>query len=248
MLGILVDGPAPRAAHTRCTGTFNSTLWESQSSLALNPTPPIAASSRLTHSRPHPCRVLVLLGTGGESPREALSIEQHMGAEQAAQPRVHTAVSRHRARTTRRTSATPQQSRELGESIDRLLADGREYRRSKDYADLISFIGRFRQYAPFNAVTGETPETGRPGTWQRTRSGATEYKRVLHPGARPLVMMQPGGPSHACLRRWRTPSLCRERLAFRAKASLTPSLTSSLLSEDVVERRWRTTVRQRDPR
>jgi hypothetical protein len=79
------------------------------------------------------------------------------------------------------------------ESIDRLLAGAHAYRRSSDYAEFNSFLGRFHWYSPFNAAMVKLQ---RPGAkYVATEKAWIEkHRRVLRPGAQPLVIMQPGGP------------------------------------------------------
>ncbi len=78
-------------------------------------------------------------------------------------------------------------------SINSLLEQGQQYRSTAEYANLLSFIGRFRRYAPFNAMLVHMQ---RPGaryvlTAARWRS---QFGRVIKPGAQNLIMLQPGGP------------------------------------------------------
>ncbi len=78
-------------------------------------------------------------------------------------------------------------------SINSLLEQGQQYRSTAEYAGLLDFVGRFRRYAPFNAMLVYLQ---RPGatyvlTAARWRS---QFGRVIKPGAQNLIMLQPGGP------------------------------------------------------
>lgn len=78
-------------------------------------------------------------------------------------------------------------------ALDDLFSLARQYKSSKEYFELLRFIGRFRFYSPFNAVLIYTQMEGAtyvapPHRWQR------DYKRRIKTGARPLVILQPMGP------------------------------------------------------
>lgn len=78
-------------------------------------------------------------------------------------------------------------------ALDDLFSLARQYKSSREYFELIQFIGRFRFYSPFNAVLIYTQMEGAtyvapPHKWKR------EYKRRIKTGARPIVILQPKGP------------------------------------------------------
>ena len=78
-------------------------------------------------------------------------------------------------------------------AIDELVRDARRFRSSTDYRDLLTFIRGFRDYSPFNATVVRIQSPGAtyvaPGDrWLR------DYDRVISPGARPLMILQPRGP------------------------------------------------------
>jgi hypothetical protein len=125
------------------------------------------------------------------------------------------------------------------ESIDRLLADGREYRRSKDYAEFVTFVGRFRQYSPFNAALVRLQPPG--ARYVRTDKVWNEtYRRVLRPGAQPLIIMQPGGPYMLVYDVGDTEALPG---APRLPREVTdPMSASSMLDQQHVDHLWNTTV------
>lgn len=82
---------------------------------------------------------------------------------------------------------------EARESIDRLLSEGREYRRSTEYRRFLVFVGTFKQYAPFNAAMIRLQRPGARFVLTDTK-WRSEYRRALKPDARPIVIMQPKGP------------------------------------------------------
>jgi len=78
-------------------------------------------------------------------------------------------------------------------ALDDLFSLARQYRSSRSYQELMTFIGRFRFYAPFNAMLIHMQMPGAsyvapPHRW------IEEYRRRIRPGARPLVILQPMGP------------------------------------------------------
>src|SRR5262245_47182386 len=78
-------------------------------------------------------------------------------------------------------------------AIDELFALARQYRLSWEYHTLLRFIGRFRFYAPFNAMLVHLQMPGAkyvatPSGWLRN------YGRRIKADARPLVILRPMGP------------------------------------------------------
>lgn len=78
-------------------------------------------------------------------------------------------------------------------SIDSLLASAARYRDPADYRDLVRFVGRLPTYSPFNRMLVHIQDPGAVyvATSSRWR---THYGRDVKPGARPIIVMQPGGP------------------------------------------------------
>lgn len=77
--------------------------------------------------------------------------------------------------------------------LDQLLADSQLYTQSKDYKDLLDFVVRLRNFAPFNAMLLQVQKPGlsyaaSPRDW-RERFGRTPKE-----GARPLLILWPFGP------------------------------------------------------
>jgi len=78
-------------------------------------------------------------------------------------------------------------------AIDELVRDARRFSSSSDYRELLQFVRGFRGYSPFNATVVRIQSPGAtyvaPGDrWLR------DYDRVISPGARPLMILQPRGP------------------------------------------------------
>jgi hypothetical protein len=77
--------------------------------------------------------------------------------------------------------------------LDQLLTDSRLYTQSKDYKDLLEFVVRLRNFAPFNAMLLHLQKPGlsyaaSAADW-RERFGRTPKN-----GARPLLILWPFGP------------------------------------------------------
>jgi hypothetical protein len=78
-------------------------------------------------------------------------------------------------------------------ALDELFSLTRQYKSAKAYHDLLRFISRFRFYSPFNAMLVHVQMPGAsfvasPSRWLH------EYGRLIKPGTRPLVILQPMGP------------------------------------------------------
>lgn len=77
--------------------------------------------------------------------------------------------------------------------LDRLLSDSRLYTKSKDYKDLLDFVVRLRNFAPFNAMLLHVQKPGlsyaaSAADWR------DRYGRWPKDGARPLLILWPFGP------------------------------------------------------
>jgi len=70
--------------------------------------------------------------------------------------------------------------------LDQLLTDSRLYTQSKDYKDLLDFVVRLRNFAPFNAMLLQVQKPG-----LSYAASACDWRerfgRVPKPGARPLI-------------------------------------------------------------
>lgn len=77
--------------------------------------------------------------------------------------------------------------------LDQLLADSRLYTKSKDYQQLLEFVARMRNFAPFNAMLLQVQKPG-----LRFAASAFDWKfrfgRKPKEGSRPLLILWPFGP------------------------------------------------------
>ena len=78
-------------------------------------------------------------------------------------------------------------------ALDELFKNVRRYKSTKSYKELIDFISRFRFYAPYNGMLIHIQMSGAKfvapaNRWER------QYGRFVKSTARPLVILQPGGP------------------------------------------------------
>lgn len=77
--------------------------------------------------------------------------------------------------------------------IDRLVANSRAYRKSNDFQEMINFMGKFRDYAPYNnmLVRIQNPSCGFYATaldWER------RFERKIKEDARPMLILAPMHP------------------------------------------------------
>lgn len=77
--------------------------------------------------------------------------------------------------------------------LDQLLEDSRLYRTSKDYKDLLDFVVRLRNFAPFNAMLLQVQKPGLSYA-ASARDWRERFGRYPKEGARPLLILWPFGP------------------------------------------------------
>ncbi len=77
--------------------------------------------------------------------------------------------------------------------LDQLLADSRLYTQSKDYKDLLDFVVRLRNFAPFNAMLLQVQKPGLSYA-ASARDWRERFSRRPKEGARPLLILWPFGP------------------------------------------------------
>lgn len=77
--------------------------------------------------------------------------------------------------------------------LDQLLADSRLYSTTKDYKDLLDFVVRLRNFAPFNAMLLQVQKPGLTYAASAT-DWAERFGRYPKEGARPLIILWPFGP------------------------------------------------------
>lgn len=77
--------------------------------------------------------------------------------------------------------------------LDTLFHDAQRFRKGDEYRAFLHFVAAFHDYAPFNAalVYAQMPGARYVLTPKRWKE---QYGRDIVPGARPLVMLRPGGP------------------------------------------------------
>ena len=99
----------------------------------------------------------------------------------------------HAAQTNVETPASAWERDSAKRAIDELFSLTHQYKSSKQYNELMTFVARFRFYSPYNAMLVHVQMPGAtfvaPASRWRDR-----YKREIIPGARPIVILQPMGP------------------------------------------------------
>ena len=77
--------------------------------------------------------------------------------------------------------------------LDQLFKDSRLYKRSKDYKELLEFVVRLRNFAPFNAMLLQVQKPGLSYA-ASARDWRERFGRTPKEGARPLLILWPFGP------------------------------------------------------
>ena len=77
--------------------------------------------------------------------------------------------------------------------LDQLLADSRMYTTSKGYRELLEFVIRLRNFAPFNAMLLQVQKPGL-GYAASASDWLERFDRYPKEGARPLLILWPFGP------------------------------------------------------
>jgi len=77
--------------------------------------------------------------------------------------------------------------------LDQLLIDSKLYTKSKDYKDLLDFVVRLRNFAPFNAMLLEVQKPGLSYA-ASARDWRERFGRFPKEDARPLLILWPFGP------------------------------------------------------
>ena len=78
-------------------------------------------------------------------------------------------------------------------ALDELFSVASQFKKSKDYYELLKFIAKFRTYSPFNAMLVRIQKPGAEFFIPASR-WFKDYRRSIKPGAQPLVILQPMGP------------------------------------------------------
>jgi len=90
-------------------------------------------------------------------------------------------------------TAKPAETRETQKALDQLFTLTKQYQSSAAYQELLSFIGRFRFYSPYNAMLIHIQMPGATFVASANR-WLTKYSRRIKTGTRPIVILQPKGP------------------------------------------------------
>ena len=77
--------------------------------------------------------------------------------------------------------------------LDQLLTDSKLYRQSKDYKELLDFVVRMRNFAPFNAMLLQIQKPGLSYA-ASVKDWRKRFERRPKAGARPLLILRPFGP------------------------------------------------------
>jgi hypothetical protein len=77
--------------------------------------------------------------------------------------------------------------------LDQLLTDSRLYTQSKDFKELLDFVVRLRNFAPFNAMLLQVQKPGLSYA-ASARDWRERFGRQPKEGARPLLILWPFGP------------------------------------------------------
>lgn len=77
--------------------------------------------------------------------------------------------------------------------LDQLLEDSQLYRKGADYKNLLDFVVRLRNFAPFNALLLQIQKPGLNHA-ASARDWRETFKRTIKADARPLLILWPFGP------------------------------------------------------
>ena len=77
--------------------------------------------------------------------------------------------------------------------LDQLITDSRVYTQSQDYKELLDFVVRLRNFAPFNAMLLHIQKPGLSYAASE-RDWQERFGRRIKDGARPLLILWPFGP------------------------------------------------------
>lgn len=85
------------------------------------------------------------------------------------------------------------EKREINTGIDLLVAKSKAYRHSKEFKEMIDFIGKFRDYSPYNnmLVKVQNPSCGFYATEKDWRE---RFGRTIMDDARPMLILAPMHP------------------------------------------------------
>lgn len=91
------------------------------------------------------------------------------------------------------TTSTGNREEEARSLLDQLLEDSRLYKSSQDYMDLMEFIARMRNFAPFNALLLQIQKPGLQFAASK-HDWRERFQAEVNEDARPLLILWPFGP------------------------------------------------------
>lgn len=102
-------------------------------------------------------------------------------------------LSRSDSETTGEANSQQSEEHEARSLLDKLLTDSRLYTQTKDYKELLDFVVRLRNFAPFNAMLLQVQK---PGLMYAASAvdWNERFERKPKAGARPLLILWPFGP------------------------------------------------------
>lgn len=108
--------------------------------------------------------------------------------------------------------------------LDRLIEESRLYTTSNDYKELLDFVVRLRNFAPFNAMLLQVQKPGL--TYAMSLREWRAFGRTPKEGARPLLILWPFGPVALVydIQDTEGQSLPEDVWCFHARGSITPEL------------------------
>lgn len=119
--------------------------------------------------------------------------------------------------------------------LDQLLIDSRLYTRSQDYKELLNFVVRLRNFAPFNAMLLQVQKPGLRYA-ASARDWHDRFQRWPKDDARPLLIMWPFGPVALVydLADTEGEELPEHVYAFPAKGAITQSQIYAYVSTEAI--------------
>ena len=133
--------------------------------------------------------------------------------------------------------------REVESGIDSLLRQSAAYRGSKEFQDMVGFMGSFRDYAPFNnmLVRIQNPSCGFYAT---ETDWARRFERRIKDDARPMLILAPMHPVMLVYDLDQTDGTPDEKAALQAKlAALEGAEEAILYTTGMSAKRHRETIR-----
>ena len=126
--------------------------------------------------------------------------------------------------------------------LDQLLAESRLYKTSRDYQELLDFVCKLRNFAPFNAMLLQIQKPGLSHA-ATAKDWLRKFNREIKPHARPLIILWPFGPIALVYDVADTEGapLPNDIFAFQASGNLSPNQLkrfSTLLKKKNIAWNW----------